>query len=98
MMIIIKIIKVKIIKAKIIIMKKIIKIEIINEENESQIKILNESKQDIIKNYEKQINAMPIIYPAVNEKSSRIRFFLSATHTKEDMDKTLDVLSEIFKK
>ena len=48
--------------------------------------------------YEKQINAMPIIYPAVNEKSSRIRFFLSATHTKEDMDKTLDVLSEIFKK
>ena len=48
--------------------------------------------------YEKRINAMPIIYPAVNEKSSRIRFFLSAAHTKDDMDNTLDVLFEVCKK
>lgn len=34
------------------------KISAINEENESQIKILNDSKKDIINNYEKQINEL----------------------------------------
>jgi hypothetical protein len=34
------------------------KISSINEENESQIKLLNDSKKDIINNYEKQINEL----------------------------------------
>ena len=38
------------------------------------------------------INALPIVYPAVKENEARIRFFISASHTREDLDRTLDVL------
>ena len=47
--------------------------------------------------FELGVNAMPIIYPAVNEEESRIRFFISSLHTKEDLDKTIEVIKNIKK-
>lgn len=40
------------------------------------------------------INVQPIIYPAVEEKAARLRFFLSVTHTPEHIDTTLEALLE----
>ncbi|WFE72429.1 aminotransferase class I/II-fold pyridoxal phosphate-dependent enzyme [Halomonas sp. M1] len=41
---------------------------------------------------EQHINVQPILYPAVPEKSARLRFFLSCEHTQEHIDTTLDTL------
>jgi len=40
------------------------------------------------------VNALPIIYPAVPEKRARVRFFLTAAHSKEQIDQTLKVTQE----
>jgi 8-amino-7-oxononanoate synthase len=40
------------------------------------------------------INVQPILYPAVEENASRLRFFLSATHTDQQIRYTIDALSE----
>ncbi len=40
------------------------------------------------------INVQPIIYPAVAEKSARLRFFVTSEHTGEQIVETLDALSE----
>jgi 7-keto-8-aminopelargonate synthetase-like enzyme len=40
------------------------------------------------------INVQPIVYPAVEDESSRLRFFLSATHTEEQLQRTADVCAE----
>lgn len=45
--------------------------------------------------FENGINAMPIVYPAVKENEARIRFFISAAHTDEDINKTISVLKKI---
>lgn len=45
--------------------------------------------------YKNGINAMPIVYPAVKEHEARLRFFMSAAHTKKELEKTIDVLSSI---
>ncbi|MFK3938467.1 aminotransferase class I/II-fold pyridoxal phosphate-dependent enzyme [Alkalihalobacillus sp. NPDC078783] len=45
--------------------------------------------------FEKGINAMPIIHPAVKEKEARIRFFLSAAHTREELDETVYAIEQI---
>jgi 8-amino-7-oxononanoate synthase len=42
--------------------------------------------------FEAGINVQPIIYPAVEEKSARLRFFLSAMHTEQQIDSTLKAL------
>ncbi|UYO73917.1 aminotransferase class I/II-fold pyridoxal phosphate-dependent enzyme [Halomonas qinghailakensis] len=42
---------------------------------------------------EQHINVQPILYPAVPEKSARLRFFLSCEHTEAHIDQTLDVLA-----
>ncbi|SEK65408.1 aminotransferase class I/II-fold pyridoxal phosphate-dependent enzyme [Parapedobacter koreensis] len=47
---------------------------------------------------ERGINANPILYPAVAKKDARIRMSLSATHTKEQLDKVLDAFDYISKK
>ncbi len=62
--------------------------------------IIGDSQKAMImsnKLYEMGINAMPIVYPAVHENEARIRFFLSASHTKEDLDKTIEALKELNK-
>ena len=40
------------------------------------------------------INVQPILYPAVPEKSARLRFFLSCEHTTEQVDHTLELLQQ----
>ncbi|MCB1762366.1 MAG: aminotransferase class I/II-fold pyridoxal phosphate-dependent enzyme [Gammaproteobacteria bacterium] len=42
--------------------------------------------------FEQGINVQPILYPAVPEKSARLRFFLSTDHNQEQIDQTLAVL------
>lgn len=44
--------------------------------------------------FEKGINVQPIIYPAVEEKSARLRFFVSSSHTETQIDRTIDMLGE----
>ncbi len=41
------------------------------------------------------VNVQPIIYPAVEEKAARLRFFLSSTHTNEEIDYTLKILTRL---
>ena len=43
---------------------------------------------------ERGINVQPIVYPAVDDESSRLRFFLSAVHTEENLRQTVDILAE----
>lgn len=40
------------------------------------------------------INVQPILYPAVPEKSARLRFFLSCEHSEEQIDTTLELLTQ----
>ncbi len=47
---------------------------------------------------EKGIYTNPIMYPAVSMKDSRIRMSLMATHTKEHLDKALNVFEFVRKK
>ena len=41
------------------------------------------------------INAQPILYPAVPENASRLRFFLTAVHTDEDICRTVQCVSDL---
>lgn len=47
--------------------------------------------------FERGINVMPIIHPAVPEKSARLRFFMSCSHTEEQILTTIGVLAECLK-
>ncbi|NLF67821.1 MAG: aminotransferase class I/II-fold pyridoxal phosphate-dependent enzyme [Candidatus Anammoximicrobium sp.] len=40
------------------------------------------------------INAQPILYPAVRESAARVRFFISAEHTEEQIARTVKALAE----
>jgi 8-amino-7-oxononanoate synthase len=40
------------------------------------------------------INVQPILYPAVPEKSARLRFFLCCDHTRAHVDRTLEILQQ----
>jgi 7-keto-8-aminopelargonate synthetase-like enzyme len=40
------------------------------------------------------IHAQPILYPAVPESASRIRFFINCEHTEEQIARTVRVLAE----
>ncbi len=42
--------------------------------------------------FKEGINVQPMVYPAVPEKSARLRFFLSCTHTEEQIRFTVDTL------
>jgi 8-amino-7-oxononanoate synthase len=44
--------------------------------------------------FERGISVQPILYPAVPEKSARLRFFMSYEHTELQIDETIRVLSE----
>ena len=40
------------------------------------------------------INVLPVLYPAVPMKQSRLRFFVTAMHTEQDITKAIDVTIE----
>jgi 8-amino-7-oxononanoate synthase len=44
------------------------------------------------------INASPIIYPAVDERSARLRFFLSAAHTRDQIVRAVEVTARELKR
>jgi 7-keto-8-aminopelargonate synthetase-like enzyme len=41
------------------------------------------------------INARPILYPAVREAAARVRFFLTAEHTEEQIVRAVETLAEV---
>ncbi|MCX8146185.1 MAG: aminotransferase class I/II-fold pyridoxal phosphate-dependent enzyme [Azovibrio sp.] len=43
--------------------------------------------------FERGINVQPIVYPAVEEKAARLRFFLCQSHTERQLQQTVEVLS-----
>lgn len=45
--------------------------------------------------FQRGVNALPIIFPAVPEQQARIRFFLTADHTAEQIDRAVDVTAEV---
>lgn len=47
---------------------------------------------------ERNINVMPIVYPAVAENEARLRFFLSVLHTPEQIKYTVQTLKEEYLK
>lgn len=44
--------------------------------------------------FERGINVQPILYPAVPEKSARLRFFISCEHTQEQIRQTVQAVVE----
>ena len=48
--------------------------------------------------YEKGIDVLPIIHPAVEEQQARLRFFITSEHTEQDLGRTADLLAEIAEK
>lgn len=42
--------------------------------------------------FKRNINALPIIYPVVEEGMARLRFFLSSEHREKDIEQALEVL------
>ena len=44
--------------------------------------------------FERGVNVHPIVYPAVHENAARLRFFVSATHTEEQIRFAVDALAE----
>ena len=44
--------------------------------------------------FERGINAQPILYPAVPEKTARVRFFVSCEHTEEQISRTVAIVAE----
>ncbi len=44
--------------------------------------------------YERGINVQPILYPAVEEKAARLRFFITCLHTAEQIRTTVDAVAE----
>jgi 7-keto-8-aminopelargonate synthetase-like enzyme len=46
--------------------------------------------------HERGILALPIIFPAVGEKSARLRFFVTSEHTTEQIERAVAVTAEEF--
>ena len=46
----------------------------------------------------RRINVQPIVHPAVEENAARLRFFISATHTEEEIRHAVSVLAEELEK
>ena len=44
--------------------------------------------------FERGINVQPILYPAVEEKAARLRFFITANHSSDQIEKTVAAVSE----
>ncbi|HNC27656.1 MAG TPA: 8-amino-7-oxononanoate synthase, partial [Accumulibacter sp.] len=48
--------------------------------------------------FEAGINVQPIIYPAVEEKAARLRFFLSAMHSEQQIRFAFEVTRRLMEK
>jgi 8-amino-7-oxononanoate synthase len=48
--------------------------------------------------FERGINVQPILYPAVPERAARLRFFLTAAHSEEQIRRTVAVLLEEYQR
>lgn len=48
--------------------------------------------------FERGINVQPILYPAVEEKAARLRFFITACHSDQQIDYTVDAVAEELEK
>jgi len=46
--------------------------------------------------YKQGINAQPILHPAVAESEARVRFFITAQHEPEQIQRTVDVCAQTF--
>lgn len=44
--------------------------------------------------FERGVNVAPIVHPAVEESKARLRFFITAMHTEDQIRRTVDVLAE----
>jgi 8-amino-7-oxononanoate synthase len=44
--------------------------------------------------FQRGVNVQPILYPAVPERAARLRFFLTAAHTEEQIRDTVRILVE----
>ena len=44
--------------------------------------------------FERGINVQPILYPAVEEEKARLRFFITAVHTPEQIQQTVAAVAE----
>jgi len=44
--------------------------------------------------FERGINVQPILYPAVEEEKARLRFFITAAHTEDQLRRTADAVAE----
>jgi len=47
--------------------------------------------------FDRGINVMPILYPAVEESAARLRFFITSLHTEQQIRYTIDVMVEQLK-
>ena len=47
--------------------------------------------------FEEGFNVQPILYPAVPEQAARLRFFMSSTHTEQQIDDTVRALANLVK-
>lgn len=48
--------------------------------------------------FERGINVQPILYPAVEEEKARLRFFITANHTEDQIRRTVAAVAEELKK
>jgi 8-amino-7-oxononanoate synthase len=44
---------------------------------------------------ERGINARPILYPAVRETAARVRFFITAEHSEEQIAEAVETVAEV---
>ena len=44
--------------------------------------------------FERGINVQPILYPAVEESAARLRFFITSTHSAEQIEQTVHAVAE----
>lgn len=44
--------------------------------------------------FRRKINVQPIVYPAVQERSARLRFFISSEHTEAQINTTVEALAD----
>src|SRR5690606_29055788 len=45
--------------------------------------------------FKRGVNALPMLYPAVEESAARLRFFLTTRHSEDQLRHTADLLAEL---